>query len=161
MPKLHPSLLAIWRNPIHLIAFGFGAGLMRFMPGTWGTFAAVPLYFLMQPLTLIYYVIIVCVAFIAGIWICGITARDLGVDDHPGIVWDEMVGFWITMIAAPAGWLWLAGAFILFRLFDILKPWPIFVLDKRVQGGLGIMLDDVMAAVYAGLCLQLITRVAV
>jgi phosphatidylglycerophosphatase A len=80
----------------------------------------------------------------------------MGVHDHPGIVWDEFVGYWITMFAAPAGWLWIVIGFILFRFFDVLKPWPIAGLDKRVSGGMGIMIDDVMAGIYAAICLQVL-----
>jgi phosphatidylglycerophosphatase A len=99
---------------------------------------------------------VVAVMAILGIWICQASSRDLGVHDHPGIVWDEIVGYLITMATAPAGWLWVVLGFVLFRFFDILKPWPISWADKRVHGGLGIMLDDVLAAVYAWLVLHLI-----
>jgi phosphatidylglycerophosphatase A len=100
------------------------------------------------------YVLVVLVAFIVGVYLCGKTADDLGVHDHPGIVWDEFVGFWITMLAAPAGWLWIVVGFLLFRLFDIWKPWPIKFLDQKIESGLGIMLDDVLAGVYALILLQ-------
>ncbi len=92
--------------------------------------------------------------FVLGVWICDRAARDLGVHDHPAIVWDEVIGYFVTMIAAPPGWLWIAVGFVLFRLFDILKPWPIRQADQQVGGGFGIMFDDLLAAGYAWLCLQ-------
>ena len=103
-----------------------------------------------------YYLALAIVMFAAGVWLCGKTADRLGVHDHPAIVWDEIVGYLITMILAPSGWLWILIGFVLFRLFDIWKPWPIHWLDKQVRGGLGIMIDDVLAAVYALICLQII-----
>jgi phosphatidylglycerophosphatase A len=145
-------------NPVHLLAFGFGAGVMPKAPGTWGTLVAVPIYALLQGLSLPLYLAVVVVLALLGIWLCGVAARDLGVHDHPGIVWDEIVGYLITMIAAPAGWAWWLAGFVLFRLFDIFKPWPIRVVDKGVQGGLGIMLDDILAGIMALVCLQLLDR---
>lgn len=145
---------AILTNPIHCLAFGFGSGLAPKAPGTFGTLMAVPLYLLLVQLPLWAYVLVLVVSFFIGVYLCGKTADDLGVHDHPGIVWDEFVGFWLTMLAAPTGWLWLVIGFILFRLFDIWKPWPIRVLDEKMETGLGIMLDDVLAGVYALVILQ-------
>jgi len=145
----------IFKNPIHFLAFGFGSGLAPKAPGTCGTLAAIPLYLLIQNLEWYFYLGIVLIAFLAGIWICDKTSKDLGVHDHPGIVWDEIVGYLLTMFLAPTGWLWIAIGFGLFRLYDIWKPWPINVLDKQVRGGFGIMLDDVIAAVYAWVGLQI------
>ena len=150
------SAREILSNPIHCLAFGFGSGLAPKAPGTFGTLLAVPLYLLLFQLSLLPYILVVVIAFAVGIYLCGRTATDLGVHDHPGIVWDEFVGFWITMIAAPAGWLWVVIGFILFRLFDIWKPWPIRFFDKNVESGLGIMIDDVLAGIYALMVLQLI-----
>jgi phosphatidylglycerophosphatase A len=144
------------KNPVHLLAFGFGLGLAPMAPGTFGTLAAVPLYLLLAPLPLPAYLGVVAAVSLAGIWICGRTSQDLGVHDHPGIVWDEIAGFLLTMTAAPPGWPWLLAGFVLFRLFDILKPWPIGWLDQRVKGGLGIMLDDLLAGLFAWLLLQLL-----
>lgn len=143
-----------WRNPAHLLAFGLGAGAAPKAPGTAGTLVAVPLYLLVSGLPLWGYLAITVAAFLAGIWICGRTAEDLGTHDHPGIVWDEVVGFLVTMTAAPPGWAWLVSGFALFRGFDILKPWPIHWLDARVGGGLGIMLDDLAAGLFAFAVLQ-------
>ncbi|MFZ5593623.1 MAG: phosphatidylglycerophosphatase A [Pseudomonadota bacterium] len=140
---------SIWTNPIHFVAFGFGAGAMKAAPGTFGTLAAVPLYLLLQSLPLAGYIIVVGILFGLGVWLCHVTARDLGVHDHPGIVWDEIVGYLIAMITAPAGWLWLLTGFALFRLFDVWKPWPIHLIDRHVGGGVGIMFDDAVAGVYA------------
>ncbi len=145
---------SVWRNPIHFLAFGFGSGAMPFAPGTFGTLAAVPIYLLMMPLSLWAYLAVVVVMTLLGVWLCHVTSRDLGVHDHGGIVWDEIVGYLITMIAAPPGWQWIVAGFVLFRFFDIIKPWPIGWADRRVQGGLGIMLDDVLAAVLAWAVLQ-------
>lgn len=150
LPKLN------WRNPIHLLAFGFGSGAMPKAPGTWGTLAAVPLYLLMQPLALPLYLLLLLLLALLGVWLCHRTASDMGVHDHPGIVWDEFVGFFITMIAAPAGWVWIVVGFILFRFFDILKPWPIRWVDTHVHGGFGIMFDDVLAGLMALACMQLL-----
>lgn len=145
---------SVWKNPIHFIAFGFGSGASPFAPGTCGTAVGVLLYLLIKDLPLIYYAAIVMAAILIGIWICSVTERAIGSHDHRGIVWDEICGYWITMFAAPAGWLWIIIGFFLFRLFDIWKPWPIGLIDKKVDGGLGVMLDDVIAAVYAWIVLQ-------
>ncbi|GAB3272889.1 phosphatidylglycerophosphatase A family protein [Parahaliea aestuarii] len=141
-------------SPVHFLAFGLGSGLAPRAPGTFGTLAAVPLYLLAAQLGLVAYSAFLVLTFALGVYLCGRTSRELGVHDHPGIVWDEFVGYWITMCAAPAGWLWVATGFVLFRIFDILKPWPIGWLDRRVHGGLGIMLDDVVAGLIAWACLQ-------
>lgn len=145
---------SVWRNPVHFLAFGLGSGAAPRAPGTFGTLAAVPLWYLMAQGGLMLYLSLTLAAFVIGIWLCGRTSRDLGVHDHGGIVWDEFVGYWITMIAVPVNWIWTLAGFILFRLFDIWKPWPIGPVDRRVHGGLGIMLDDVLAGVLAGLVLQ-------
>ena len=144
----------VFRDPVHFFALGFGSGCAPQAPGTFGTLAALPLYLLMQPLPLWIYTAITVAGFILGVWICGRTAQDLGVHDHPAIVWDEVVGYWLTMLAAPPGWLWMVLGFLLFRFFDILKPWPIRAADRHISGGLGIMFDDVLAAVFAWLVLR-------
>lgn len=142
------------RNPIHFLALGFGSGLAPVAPGTFGTLAALPVYYLLAQCSTTVYFSALAVAAVFGVAICGYTARALGVHDHPAIVWDEVVGYLITMAWAPAAWYWMAVGFVLFRLFDILKPWPIRWADRRVHGGLGIMLDDVLAGVLAWLVLQ-------
>jgi len=138
----------------HFLALGLGAGLAPKAPGTVGTLVAVPLYLLLQGLTLWAYLLLLVLAFLLGVWLCGVTARNLGVHDHPGIVWDEFIGYWLTMAAAPQGWQWVLLGFVLFRLFDIVKPWPIRQADRRLGGGFGIMFDDVLAGIYAWLVLQ-------
>lgn len=137
------------KNPIHFLALGFGSGLAAKAPGTFGTLAAVPLYLLMAQLPLSWYLAVTLVCVLAGIYICDKAAKDMGVHDHGAIVWDEVAGLLITMIAAPAGVLWLVVGFVLFRLFDIIKPWPIRWLDAKVEGGFGIMIDDVLAGIFA------------
>jgi len=149
-------LLSDLKDPVNFLALGFGSGLSKYAPGTMGTLVAVPLYLLLQPLSLIFYVAVAIVVTLIGIWICDRSAQTLGVHDHPGIVWDEIAGYLITMIAAPTGWQWVVLGFVLFRLFDIWKPWPIKVIDRQVAGGFGIMLDDVVAALFAWGVLQLI-----
>lgn len=144
-----------WKNPIHLLAFGLGSGTAPKAPGTFGTLAAVPLYLLMQPLTPWVYLLLVILLFALGVWLCDRTSRDLGVHDHGGIVWDEWVGLLVTLWLAPAGIGWLVTGFVLFRFFDILKPWPIGWLDRQVGGGWGIMLDDLLAGLYSFALLQL------
>ena len=148
--KVEPN----WFNPIHLLALGFGSGAAPKAPGTWGTLAAVLIYWPLSQLSPDHYLLMLLVTSVMGIYICGQTARDLGVHDHGSIVWDEFVGFWITMFAAPVGWVWVVVGFVLFRFFDIIKPWPISWIDKKVTGGFGIMLDDVIAGVMAALVLQ-------
>jgi phosphatidylglycerophosphatase A len=145
------------RNPIHFVALGFGSGLFPKMPGTFGTLVAIPIYLLLYKLPLSYYAIVVACMFIFGCIICGLTSRDLGHFDHPSIVWDEIVGYLITMIAVPLSWNNIVLGFVLFRIFDIWKPWPIRKLEKTIRGGVGIMLDDVLAAIYAWILLQLLT----
>ena len=135
------------KDPVVLIAVGFGSGLAPKAPGTAGTLLAVPLYVLMQPMPLISYMLITTCLFISGIWICTYTAEKFGVHDHPSIVIDEIAGYLITMTAAPEGWLAIIAGFILFRLFDAVKPWPVSWFDRNINGGLGIMLDDVVAGI--------------
>ncbi len=141
-------------NPIHFLALGFGSGLAAKAPGTFGTLAAIPLYLLMMGLPLTWYLGLTLLSVIAGIYICDKASKDMGVHDHGAIVWDEVAGLLITLIAAPAGWGWLLVGFVLFRIFDILKPWPIKWLDAKVHGGFGIMIDDVLAGIFALISLQ-------
>ncbi len=155
MSKVTPLPMSIWRDPLMWLACGFGTGAARIAPGTFGTLVGLPFYYYMQPLSVWWYLAIVTVFFIIGIGLCGYAAKQLNVHDHPGIVWDEVVGYLVTMFMAPAGWLWMAVGFALFRLFDIWKPWPIRLLDQGVGGGFGIMVDDLLAGIYAAGLLQL------
>lgn len=136
-------------DPIDLIALGFGSGLAPKAPGTVGTIAALPLVALMNVFTWPWYLMWTVIAFVVGVYVCERAAHKLGVHDHPAIVWDEFVGLMIAGIALPLGLFWILLAFAAFRFFDILKPWPISFLDKRVRGGLGIMVDDVAAGLLA------------
>lgn len=154
MIKRNHAPVSIWKNPVHFLAFGFGSGAAPYAPGTFGTMVAIPIYLLMMSLPLWAYLGVVLVMTVVGIWLCETTSRDLGVHDHSGIVWDEFVGYLITMAAAPPGWMWVVAGFILFRIFDILKPWPIRRIDQQVEGGWGIMLDDILAGLYAWALLQ-------
>ncbi len=155
-PKISPGIL---KDPVHCLALGFGTGLAAKAPGTFGTLVGIPLFIIMQSLPLATYCLITTSLFLIGIWICDRTARELGVHDHPGIVWDEVVGYLVTMIMAPVGWLWIILGFILFRIFDIWKPWPIRVIDQGVSGGFGIMLDDLIAGIFALVSLHFLSFV--
>ena len=146
------------KNPIHFLSLGFGSGLAPFAPGTFGTLVALPLYFLLQKLPLPFYLAVIVAGFVIGIWLCEQTTQALGVHDHSGIVWDEIIGYLITMIAIPLDWRWIVAGFLLFRFFDIIKPWPIRWIDSQVSGGFGIMLDDVIAGIFALLVLHLLVR---
>lgn len=137
-------------NPVHFLALGFGSGLAAKMPGTFGTLAALPLVVLLSHYaSFSIYLGVTILVSVAGIWICGKAADDMKVHDDSSIVWDEVAGMLITMIAVPLSWQTLVAGFVLFRFFDILKPWPISYLDKHVHGGFGIMIDDVLAGVFA------------
>jgi len=141
-------------SPVHWLAFGLGSGFAPKAPGTVGSAAAILLYLLLAELPLAVYCVIVVLAFVAGVWICGATSRQLGVHDHGGIVWDEFVGVWITLAAVPPTPGGVLFGFLLFRLLDIVKPLPIKWADKKVDGGFGIMLDDAIAGILAAACLQ-------
>jgi len=140
---------AVFTNPINFLALGFGSGLSPKAPGTMGTLASIPIYLAIANLEIQYYIAVCFVVSAVGIAICGYTAKFLNTHDHPGIVWDEFAGFFIAMIAVTASWTNILLGFVLFRIFDIFKPWPISWLDRRVSGGLGIMLDDIVAGIFA------------
>ena len=145
-----------WRNPLHWLAVGFGSGLSPVAPGTMGTLAAIPCYLLVMNWPLWAYGLLLLAGSLLGIIICDSATRAIGQEDHGGIVWDEFMGYGVTMFAAPQGWVWVVLGFALFRLFDVLKPWPIRWLDRHIHGGLGIMLDDLLAGLFAWLSLQAI-----
>jgi phosphatidylglycerophosphatase A len=149
----------VLQNPVCFLAFGFGAGLAPKAPGTFGTLAAVPLYLLFAKLPLPAYLAITLLMFLIGVWLCGRCEQILGIQDHSGIVWDEFVGLFITLAGVPVSPVTVIAGFSLFRLFDILKPWPIRWLDRRVHGGLGIMLDDAVAGLCASLALLALLNV--
>jgi phosphatidylglycerophosphatase A len=143
-----------WRNPVHVLAFGLGAGAAPIAPGTAGTGVGLLLYAAVAGLPLAAYLAVLGAVIAVGIVVCGRTAADLGVHDHPGIVWDEIAGLLVALCGVPVGWGWAVAGFALFRLFDILKPWPIHWVDRRVGGGLGIMADDLLAGLYAAALLH-------
>jgi phosphatidylglycerophosphatase A len=145
-------------GPANFLALGAGLGLAPRAPGTFGTLLGIPLLFLM-PQSLTAYLLVLVSLFGVGVWCCHVCAQGLGVHDHPGIVWDEVVGYLLAMATMPRSVGWVVAGFIVFRLFDIIKPWPISWIDRRVHGGLGIMLDDVLAALFSLLVLQILLRV--
>ena len=151
--KLTPK--QILSDPILFLAFGFGSGLAKKAPGTFGTLAAIPIYWLFAQTGIVFYSVLTVIVTVVGIWICGLAAEKLDEHDFGGIVWDEIAGYLITMWLVPFSWQAAALGFVLFRIFDIIKPWPIKWIDQKVYGGLGIMLDDVLAAVFAGALLVL------
>lgn len=136
-------------NPIHFLALGFGSGLAPKAPGTFGTLAAIPVFLLMSGLSPLIYAVAVLAVCVSGIYICDKTAKDVGVHDHGAIVWDEFAGFFITMFMIPVSWQSILVGFVLFRIFDIAKPWPIKIADKKLSGGFGIMFDDVLAGLIS------------
>ena len=142
------------KQPVHFLALGFGSGLAPKAPGTFGTLAALPIFYLLSHFSQSVYVAVTIIISLIGFWICGESARRLGVHDHPAIVWDEIAGYLITMLMVPATWTWMVAGFVLFRLFDILKPWPISWLDRNLQGGTGIMVDDMVAGLFACLVIH-------
>lgn len=147
---------ALLSHPAGWIATGLGAGLSPKAPGTVGSAVALlPWWFLLRGLPVGVYVAVLAAGFVLGVWACHVSDRRLGEHDQGALVWDEVIGMWITLIAAPAAWWWMVAGFVLFRLFDIAKPWPVRWADRRVQGGLGVMLDDVLAGIYALIVLQL------
>lgn len=152
--KIEPS--QVCRQPVLFLAFGFGAGLLPRAPGTAGTAAAIPLYLWFSQYSLSVYLTLVVFVSITGIWLCQQASARLGVHDHPGIVWDEMAGFLVSMLPAFPHWIWLPAGFLLFRLLDIWKPWPISWADRQLEGGLGIMLDDLLAGGIAAVVLSVV-----
>ena len=142
-------------DPVNFLAFGFGTGLAPVAPGTFGSIPGLALFWLTQDFGLYVQLGVALALVMAGIWICGESARRIGVHDHGGIVWDEIAGMYLTLFLAPATITGFLVAFLLFRLMDIVKPWPIRDLDHRIHGGLGIMLDDLVAALYAAFLLAL------
>jgi phosphatidylglycerophosphatase A len=154
---VEPGWRLLLSHPAHLVSFGFGSGLARIAPGTFGTLVAFPLYWLLAPLLPdLYFMLVLVLAFALGVWLCDITGKALGVPDYGGIVWDEIVSFMLVLFFTPHGWYWSLLAFVLFRIFDIVKPPPIRYFDSNWHGGLGVMFDDLLAAGYTLMCLALL-----
>lgn len=156
LAEFKPSLRWLLQRPVCFLGFGFGTGLAPFMPGTFGTLPALPMAYLLMAsgLSAVGLSSVCLVLFVFGIWICNVTERELGLQDYGGIVWDEIVAMMLVLAWVPQNLSWWLAAFVVFRLFDMLKPWPIKWFDRRVHGGLGIMLDDVIAGLFAILVLQ-------
>ena len=153
---ISPDRRLLASHPAHLLAFGFGAGLVPKAPGTAGTLVAIPLFAaLMYTPEIVHYVVLLAL-FLIGLPVCARANRALGVDDHGSIVWDEIVAFMLVLEFTPLAWHWWLAAFLLFRLFDIWKPFPIRQLDAKVGGGFGVMLDDLLAALYAVAALKIL-----
>jgi phosphatidylglycerophosphatase A len=159
MNTVSPTFKELLRNPVHFLAFGFGSGLFPKAPGTAGTLLGILAWIFLVKLSLVTYIIIIVIAALAGIYFCGKTARDLNVHDHSGIVWDEIVGIWLAMILVPVTWGWVFVGFLLFRFFDILKPWPISWIDKNISGGIGIMADDLLAGGFTAIILYVAMKI--
>ena len=157
---LRPTFRFVFSHPAHFIAFGFGAGLSRFAPGTAGTLVGFPLYWLLGPAYSPWVMLaLIAVFFAIGVWACGIAGRNLGISDHGGMCWDEIVAFLLILYLTPDDPWWQAGAFFLFRFFDVVKPSPIRELEMRMKGGFGVMFDDILAAGYTLLALAIVKRI--
>jgi phosphatidylglycerophosphatase A len=157
LPRATPARLA-FTTVSGFFALGFGSGLASRAPGTMGSLAALPLAVPLLWLTPIQLGLFLLLAFGYGIYCCHITSQRMAINDPGAIVWDEIVAMWLVLAVVPVQWAWWLAAFLLFRLFDIAKPWPIRWFDQHIKGGLGIMLDDILAAVYAITILLLLQR---
>ncbi len=156
--SVRPTWRFVLSHPAHFLSFGFGSGLSPVAPGTMGTLVAFPLYAYLKSWfgqSDLLFLIFIAQLFLLGIWLCGKTGRAIGEDDHSGIVFDEIVAFLLVLFFTPEGFFWQAGAFLLFRFFDVLKPPPIAYYDRMLHGGFGVMFDDLLAAFYALICLAL------
>jgi phosphatidylglycerophosphatase A len=152
--KKAPVPEKVWHDPLYFIAFGLGSGAAPVAPGTFGTLLAIPIYLLLQHLPLYMYLMFLVVFTLFSAWLSDRISREIRVHDHPGMNLDEFVGFFVTMINAPFGIGWIILGFLLFRLFDIWKPWPIDLIDEKVQGGFGMVLDDIFAGIFAMIIIQ-------
>ena len=157
---MRPSWRFVLTHPAHLVAFGGGVGLIPVAPGTFGTLLAFPIYWALEPwVGSLYLFAVVGALFLLGVWACGLAGRALGVADHGGMVWDEVVAFLLVLCFTPQWGYWQAGAFLLFRFFDIVKPPPIRHYDRTMKNGLGVMFDDLIAALYTLIVLAVAVRV--
>jgi phosphatidylglycerophosphatase A len=154
--QTQPDIKLLLSHPAHFCALGFGSGLAKKAPGTFGTLAGLPLFWVISGLGIYSQLAIIFAMFLIGIYFCDRTGKALGVSDHGGIVWDEMVAIMLVLTVTPYQWQWWLTAFVLFRLFDIWKPAPIRQCDARIKGGFGVMLDDLLAAIYAIISLKIL-----
>ncbi len=149
-----PDLTFLLAHPAHFLALGFGSGLAPKAPGTFGTIVGLPLYYLIANYHLNIQLLFITIAFVIGIYLCDVAGKNLGVSDHGSIVWDEIAAMMLVLTIAPSTWIWWLVAFLLFRLFDIWKPFPIRQCDAKLKGGFGVMFDDLLAAIYAMVALK-------
>lgn len=154
-----PIPSSVWKNPWHFIAFGFGTGCIPVAPGTFGTLIAIPLYLYLETYSQTFYLIALIAIIIFSVWLSEKVSKEIHVHDHQGMNIDEIVGFLVTMAYAPYGWGWIILGVVLFRFFDIVKPFPIRQIDERVKGGLGVILDDVLAGIYSLIIIQTIAKI--
>lgn len=158
MRKYNPPPVpsSLWTNPLHFIAFGFGSGALPVAPGTFGTLIAIPFYLAVAPLSMTLYMAFLLLTITMSVLICDRVSKDTQTQDHQGMCLDEIIGFFVTMTGVPAQSTWIIAGFLLFRLFDIWKPWPINWIDKNIHGGFGMILDDILAGIAACALLHII-----
>jgi phosphatidylglycerophosphatase A len=154
---IQPDWKFLLSHPAHFLSLGFGTGLAKKAPGTFGTLVAFPLYYLMAEYDFFTELGIIAVLFLLGIWLCDFTSKALGVSDHGSIVWDEIVAMMLVLTFLPHCYINYSVAFILFRVFDIWKPFPIRQCDAKIKGGVGVMFDDILAAVYTIISVKVLT----
>lgn len=157
---IHPDPRFVLSSPVAFLALGGGAGLVPRAPGTAGSLLAVPLVLILQALPFPWQLAVWAAMCAAGVWLCDRVGRALGEADHPAIVWDEICGTAIVLLLGPPGFGWMLAGFLAFRVFDIVKPWPVDIIDRRFANGFGAMADDLMAAIYAAALIQLANRAA-
>ena len=155
---IQPNFKLLVSHPVHFFSLGFGSGLAPRAPGTFGTIVGLPLFWLISSYSLSVKLAIIAALFVLGIYCCDKTGKALGVADHGAIVWDEIVAMMLVLVFAPLTWLGWLVALCLFRLFDIWKPFPIHYFDAKLKNGFGVMFDDLLAAIYAIICLLLLAR---
>lgn len=159
--RLNHAPASVWTNPLHFIACGFGVGAMPVMPGTFGSLAAIPFILCAARLSFWFYLIITVLVCVFCMWVIGRTDKDFGSHDHPATVSDEYAGMFVAFIGIPMQWQWLCIGFVLFRVFDIYKPWPISWADEKISGGFGVVFDDVLAGVAAWAIMWLMLRLGI
>lgn len=144
-----PNFKFLISHPAHFFALGFGSGLSKKAPGTIGSLVGIPFYLLIATEPITSKLSILFLMFVMGVYLCDITGKNIGIADHGSIVWDEIVAVMLVLVFTPHYWTWWGIAFVLFRLFDIWKPFPIRQCDAKLKGGFGVMFDDLLAAIYA------------